>query len=432
MPIIIGLNSSELMLQRRSVSINTLALVGGNVGSLLLAFALSVIIGRGLGQVGLGVYVAVLAWVFPLLMLAEFGTNTLLTRDLAKSPADTPAYLNAVAPLRYRIGAGLGVLLFLAAPMLSDNPTVITGLRVSAPLLLIEPSYGAYTAVLRAHQAMLPIPLLNVGMLIVQVLGSLLIIDVGGDAVALLALNTITSLLRMIGAWWAYRRGGYGNGVVGQVPSGLVARALPFAVAGVLAALHMRLNVLLIAPISGVAAVGVYAAGMRFIEAARVVPAAYYDAILPKLAAMPKPQFTMRYTPHVFTDEVNAGVWLMAIYGLLVGVGATLAGPTFVRWTYGGDFSASVQVLVLAAWLLGFALVSELWLVREYASGLEWKVNRALILMLAVGVGLGVLVIPQWGVLGAVLAWWLAEVVGLVSLTTGGLTGALRVGLGEA
>ncbi|MBN8621087.1 MAG: oligosaccharide flippase family protein, partial [Anaerolineae bacterium] len=75
------------------LSRNTLILLVSNIGSALLLFALSAIIGRAYGKEGLGVYSTAMAWVFPLSLIAEFGLNTLLTREIARQPERERAYL---------------------------------------------------------------------------------------------------------------------------------------------------------------------------------------------------------------------------------------------------------------------------------------------------------------------------------------------------
>ena len=102
------------------LSRNTLALLISNGGSALLSFGLSVLIGRllvedalglerrvdpaligrVLGQEGLGVYAAALAWVFPLSLLAEMGIGTLITRDIAQTPDAAHAYVRQSVRVR--------------------------------------------------------------------------------------------------------------------------------------------------------------------------------------------------------------------------------------------------------------------------------------------------------------------------------------------
>jgi O-antigen/teichoic acid export membrane protein len=395
----------------RKLSTNTLALVVGNAGSLVLAFALSVLIGRILGEDGLGVYVAVLAWVFPLLMAAEFGTNTLLTRDLAADLSQTPDYLAATGRIRLLFGLLLMVGLVVVAPLLSDDPSVVIGLRIAAPLLLIEPAYGAYTAIFRAHRSMLPIPMLNLGMLVAQLLLSGLVLWDGMGVLTVLLVNTVTSGGRLLAALIIYRcqypNRQQRNKAIKQ--QSILAKALPFAFAGVLGALLLRAPYLLLESLSGVAAVGLFAAGMRFIEALRMVPQAFFDALLPQLVAY------RRQSHYPQPSRKNSVVPLIA-FGLMIGVGATFCAELLIRWTYGEGFEASAWVMIAAGWLLWVALVRQLWTVRAIAAGDEWRVNRVLAVMLLVMIISGWWLVSVRGAVGAVLAWGAAETVGLLLL----------------
>lgn len=139
-------------------------LLVSNIGSTLLSFLLSILIGRASGETGLGVYAAALAWILPLSLIAEFGIGTLITRETAAQPSQAHVYLNASAKIRTIFGGTLALVVILAAPIMSDNLNVITGLRLSAPLIWIAPTFGAYTAVFRARGKMGIIAALNIGM----------------------------------------------------------------------------------------------------------------------------------------------------------------------------------------------------------------------------------------------------------------------------
>ncbi len=400
----------------RSLLANTLALLTGNVGSAALAFALAALIGRALGETGLGVYAAVLGWTFPLLMLAEFGTNTLLTRDLATATAQTATYLRATDRVRVGFGSVLTVLLVVAAPIVSDDPIVVAGLRVAAPLLLLEPAYGAYTAVFRAHRAMTPIPLLNNGMLAAQLLLTSVVLWRGGDVVTVLGVNTLTSGGRMLAAWWIYRAqfrridiaplpGGAGFGV----RTNLLQHAWPFAIAGVLAAAHMRLNVVLLEGIAGAAAAGLYAAAIRFVEATRMIPHALFDALMPQLTALRDDQAAFRRTFR------RAALWISG-FGVMVAGGAWGGGRALVTLAYGDAFADAAPVLFVAAALLAPALLRQLLVLHAYALDAERAVNRAYGVMLVVGLAAGFVLISRYGAVGAAWNWGIAEVAGLLVL----------------
>ena len=75
------------------------------------------------GENGLGIYATVLAWVYPLSLITEFGLGTLITRDVAQDPDQAHAYILATVRLRGLIGGGLLALVLIFAPQFSDNAT---------------------------------------------------------------------------------------------------------------------------------------------------------------------------------------------------------------------------------------------------------------------------------------------------------------------
>ncbi|MCA9915928.1 MAG: oligosaccharide flippase family protein, partial [Anaerolineae bacterium] len=229
---------------RQRLSRNTFALLLSNAGGALLSFLLSVLIGRVLGSDGLGVYAAALAWVLPLSMVAEFGLGTLLTREVAQSPEKSHAYLRASVIERMVFGGWLATVLWLLAPALSDNPAIVQGIRIAAPLIVIQPFYSSFTAIFRAHQIMQPIAWLNLGMLLSQVGLTAVVFASGGDVLLALIVNTATSAGQLLAAWMIYRWRFYvpAKTRIRLVP--MLRAAYPFAIAAVLAAVQSRLNII--------------------------------------------------------------------------------------------------------------------------------------------------------------------------------------------
>jgi O-antigen/teichoic acid export membrane protein len=125
---------------------NTLILLISNLGGALLSFLLFALIGRVLGTEGLGAYAAAMAWVFPLSLVVEFGLSTLMTRDLAANLGSAHAYLETVTLYRLLIGGAVMLLLIVLAPLISTDPLVVAGLRISAPLVIILPFFSSFTA----------------------------------------------------------------------------------------------------------------------------------------------------------------------------------------------------------------------------------------------------------------------------------------------
>ncbi len=392
------------MLKARSLSTNSAILIIGSGGSTLLAFFLSVLVGRVTGEAGLGVYVAVLAWVFPLLMLAEFGTNTLLTRDVAVDTTRASSLLGSTGRIRLGFGAMLTVTLLILAPILSDSPQVILGTRIAAPLLLIEPTYGAYTALFRAHRVVWPLPVLNVGMLLLQLGVTATAFAMGYGVLSAVTINTITSAVRMLAAVMIYRR--YFDTDHRDTESialrPLMIRAWPFALAGFLAASQLRVGFILLEQWAGPVSVGLFAAASRFTDAVNTLARGFFDALLPSLGAVAT-------HPAQLAQLFRRAVLALALAGLGAATALSLLAAPLISVTYGLGFSMTVPVLTLLAWSLVPGLLRGGLTLYHYAQGNEGYVNWVLAGMLALWLILGALLIPRFGAIGAAATTVLVE-----------------------
>jgi len=380
------------------LSRNTLILLISNVGSAALSFLLTIIIGRALGEQGLGIYATALAWVLPLSLVAEGGIGTLITRDVAQDPKAGEAYLRATTTARLWIGGALVVLLVIIAPLLSDDLTVVQGLQLSAPLIIILPFFGVFTALFRARQAMWPIPWLNIGMLAAQIVLTGLVLVNGGDVIAALVVNVVSSAGQLAAAWLIYRwRFSIGVGTqraVSLQTSVLLRRALPFAIAGILAAVQVRVSIILLERLASTGDAGYYAAANRFVEAGRMIPNAYFGALLPTLASLAAYRSEMART-------FARTMWGLSAFGVLMGAGITLLAPPIVRLTFGAEFAPAVLVLQILMWSLLPGLLRAGRTLYWYALGQESFVNVVTGAALILQVALGFWLIPHYGAAGA-------------------------------
>ncbi|MBZ0283048.1 MAG: flippase [Anaerolineae bacterium] len=394
---------------------NTLILLTSNAGSAVLSFLLSVLIGRALGQDGLGVYTTALAWVFPLSLIAEFGLGTLITRDVAQQPENTADYLQTTTIVRLWLGGGLTIALVAFAPLLSQDGDVVRGIQISAPLVLILPFFGAFTAVFRAKQAMWPIPPLNLGMLIAQASLTILVFVNGGGILAALAVNTFTSAGQLAAAWWVWKR--WFTSPESQPEShkhhlhtlSLLKKAWPFALAAVLAALSARLGTILLERLTDTSSVGYYAAATRFVEAGRVIPNALFGALFPLLAALSA-------QPEIMRQNFRRVMTGLAGFGVVMGVGFSLFTLPILSLTYGAAFAPAVQTLQLAMWSLLPGLLRGGQTLYWYARGKEQFVNWVTGGVLVAQILLSLWLIPAHGAEGAAVVSLITETIASVIL----------------
>lgn len=428
---------------RNNFSHNTLILFANNGLTALLAFSLTVLIARGLGDAALGRYAAIMAWVLPLSLLTEFGIGTLITRNVARQRNAAQDYLNLTHRLRWMIGGGVIAVVWVFAPLLSDDAQIIAGLRIGIFLALIDALFASYTAVFRAWEMMWPILILNTGYLGLQVVGAAVVVLMDGSVVGLMAVIVAADGVQLAATWGFFRhlcfrvslqnpspppplptewRGAtisgfrrppqYGEGE--EIPTqairplidtiAILKKAWPFMVAGVLATLQLRMVILILQGQVGNEAVGWYAAANRVVEAGRMLPNAAFGALFPMLAALVDNPPKMR---RVFRQ---AALFLV-VYGVGVGGIALIGGKPFVRFVFGEHFEQAGAALVILAWAILPGGLRGLVTLRLYAYHREWWVNGmtgvALIIQLVVGVWL----IGEYGIPGAAWTIVIAEIV---------------------
>lgn len=360
----------------KRLSQNTLILLISNIGSAGLSFLLAVLIGRFYGEAGLGSYASVLAWIFPLSFVVEFGFGTLITRDIAQHPDRASDYLRLTWQFRIVVGAIVIMFLCGASPFLSDTPI---GIILSSPLIIILPAYSAYTAIFRAHQRMQPIALLNLGMLIAQVMLLGIAIAYNMTITWLFVINTVTSLGQLIIARWIYRDHFYEKAKTESTLelSDLIRQSRPFAIAGIISALQARFSILWLETVSTTVIVGLFVASLRFIDGAKMIPNALFGAVYPALSSLTHNRQALN---RLFV-RILLG---LGLYGIFIVGFLWQFGNDVLLVTFGQDFLAGNSALFVMGFMLIPFLLRSGWSLYWYALGREKAVNRILLINLIV------------------------------------------------
>lgn len=405
----------------RQIIRSVTALVFGSGAGAVLSFALALIIGRGWGQTGLGVYTAALAWMTPLSLLTEAGLGMLFVRDLARQPDHIAAYTQAAIRQRLLIGGFLAFAMMLFAPLITDDTLTQSGIRLSAPLIVILPLYATFTAILRVQGRMTLVAALNIGMLVVQVVLTAILWQQAAPLDTILLVNTLTSAGQCAAAAWLTREAytvRYSvrkRSFVSESSSSpinlktLTRRGLPFAIAAVIAALQMRLIVIVLEQHSTTAEVGVYAAAFKGIEIARLLALAVFDALFPVLSSLAHDRARVQRMFAAMCAILTGG----AVVGSLL---LSILAPALIPMLYGEAFGAAVPVLQILVWGMPLLVLRQSRILYGYALGAETRVN-VLMLIGVIGQAVAALVlIPQAGAVGAAWAFVAGEAWGALVL----------------
>lgn len=396
------------------VSHNTGILLLVNLTGAMIGFLLAAALGRGLGDAGFGRYSFVMTWLLSLILLAEFGLSTALTRDVAARPEQTRSYLLHSLAGKGLLGLPAALLLLVFAPWLatSPQPEVVAALRWGALFVYGGLIYSSFTAVFKAHQVMSPILWLTLAGQTLLLAGTLVLLLARRPLPWLIAWAGISQMVQCLLALFFYFRllgrsapvldvGRWG--LEASVVWLLLVAAWPFALAGLLAALQMRANVLFLAYLQGDQAVGWYAAANRFIETGKQLPGAFYAAMLPAMAAM-----AGRQDPALHQTLARSRLGLL-LFGLLAAGGALLLARPILTLTYGPAYQPATPTLQILALSLIPAGQNSLLIIYLYARGDEKFVNLLTAAGLVVNLSLCFWLIPAWGAAGTALALLVSE-----------------------
>jgi O-antigen/teichoic acid export membrane protein len=420
------------MTAARRIARASAAFFGSSVARAALAFGLSLVIGRGLGAERFGQWVLCTAWASLLTVAADLGFGVLLTRDGARANAPVGRLVGGALVARLAVAVPLGALLYAGAGWIATDAGAIAGLRAAAVLGVVSAAYGCFSAILISQPQWLPIVLgVETAWLAVQVAASWAlatraggaggvggwVVGAGEAVVALLVLATVVQLAQMATALVLWRRvfaDRRAAPVRGEPLGALLRRALPFAGAGIVANLDLRVAPLMLGALSTSSAIGLYAAASRFGRVAALAPQAVFGGALPVLSR--EFERDRAQTDRLFQ---RLDLALLAFAALAAAAYGVLA-PLLLRLAYGPSFVAAAPALMWIGAGLIPALSNSGRKIALYAAGRESAVVRWSSVALIVQVAAAALLIPTLGSTGAAVAVFLGEAAIWLPLRRGG------------
>ena len=391
----------------RSLAPNSLILTASNILSAVLGFSLSLIVGRGLGAAGFGIWTFCLAWAALLTMICEFGLNSLLTREASRMPDKSNRLLVISLALKLFFVSMIGGGIWFLAPVLALDPESSAALSVSVLIAVANVVYGSFTAIFRSSGWMPPILWLNVWGGIIQLGLSVWILRTGGGILSLVWIAAAVDFGQVLTAmllWWNRLLPEGGALEISQVDAvQMVWDAIPFAVSAFLGAIEARSSVLLLGYLRGETEVGQFGMASRFFEAARLIPNGIYDAAFPALAAAQKSG--ERNDRKLFQ---KLGQIILA-YTVIVVVFLIFFSRQVIHLTYGDAFISATPALTLFGVALLPTLHNALMEVYLFATGDEKYATKLGFFGLTIQIFVSIPLMLFYGASGAVIGILIGE-----------------------
>jgi O-antigen/teichoic acid export membrane protein len=396
-----------MSLQKR-ITRNVSFKVLGEAGSRLTGMLFYILFARWLGAQDFGRYSFALSYASMFMVVVDLGTNTIITRDLARDRSRTGylmARLNALKTVSSMLALGLiGVsLLFLSYDISTKKLVLAMGLFVIGTGLL-----EYFGAVLSGLERMGVEAFLKVANKLLGLAGGgagFFLYHTLAATVAGVLLGTGLSLI--LGIWALFRQGAPAA-LHWEWPwaKALLTQSLPLLGSWVCWNLYDNQDIILLTFMGlPMREVGWFAAAMKLIDVLRGVPVLMVGACFPVLSSFAgtDPERFVRLARLLLR-------WIAAVALPLATGTAILAGP-IVAFIYGAEFSVSARVLSVAVWAALGIFVNHVFINLLVALDMQGKTIVGAAVAAGTNLALIVAFVPSGGLLGAAAALPLSEAV---------------------
>jgi O-antigen/teichoic acid export membrane protein len=368
---------------------------------LVLGVLVGLVVARYLGPTNLGSLSYAIALVTLLGFLPELGLDTVLRRELLKSPARTPELM--ATGFLLRLGSGVLTYAGLAA-------VVAAGFGGSAEerrllfilgLILFQPAAYLPELWLQAQLQAKRSTLVQLGALVCSSVVRLWLVSSGASLAAFAWVIVGELVLCTVGYQLATR----GLGLRFQTAAAklatmrwLLAEAWPLMFANLAVIVYLRIDEVMLRHLTNAQTVGIYAAAVKLSELCYFVPTALATSVLPALLR------ARQQDPAAYAKRQQQYYDLSAAVAYALSVLVALVAPWVVRLAYGAEFADAAPILTVHIWASVFVFLGVArgqWLVNE---GLQKFYLAATLAGAVANVLINLVLIPRWGGLGAAYA----------------------------
>jgi O-antigen/teichoic acid export membrane protein len=386
----------------RKIAKNTGLMVGANIVNLAMGFIINVYIARYFDVSNFGIvnWAINLATIF--ILVTDLGIGSFLTIELPRHPERIKDYLSSALSIKLCMQvialAGITTVAFfghVSGYELAVLYIIALYVILTAIAQLLQSVFQAFQSM--EHQAVCQVAnglILGLGTVTVVTLNlgviafSLVYLAAG---IAVLAYTLAISLLFYTPPSLRYDRALWKQ---------ILTVSIPLSMVTIFSYLYFKLDIQLIEMLisDGKVSVGYYSAAFKLIEAAIVLPALFTSVVFPVMSLYfhkndPKLGFLLKKSIKYFY-----------MLGAPIAIGTILMAPSFIYFLYSNKYEPSIGVLQMLGLGMFFIYVNGVPSAFLAAANMQIANVKINAVCLIINVGLNLLLIPTWGILGSAFA----------------------------
>lgn len=386
--------------------VNTSWLFLEQMARMVIGLFISIWIIRYLGPDRYGILSYAQSWVVLLGAVATLGVDQILVRELVRKQYSRATLLGTSLALKLTGATTVILVLSVAVRMADTEPiTQLLVLIIAAGTLfksgdviglLFESEVRSKYAVLARLLAFVVLTVAKVTLLLTEApLVAFAIVIAGESALYAGFLVYFYRQQRFDLGKWTVDRG---------LVRTLLRQSWPLILSGIAIHIGMRIDQIMLKSYLDAASVGVYAAGVKLAEVFNFVPMVVGKSLFPKIVSM-----DLQKESHKIKRMIRD------VFYLLVGVAVAVNLVSYhtVMLLYGEEYQLSYQVLNVLVWtvpLVYLGIITSRLLLKHNKSRV---VLIRQVLVASLNIGLNLLLIPRYGIVGSAVATLLATALGL-------------------
>jgi O-antigen/teichoic acid export membrane protein len=398
---------------------NSLWLLIARVGAQVSMVIVTYLLAHRLGTAGFGEYAFIATAIVIGNTLTTFGSDMYLIREIA-AKSDFSELLSVLI-LQLVLSCLFIGLVFLLAPYLPNQTSQsILALKVYNFALIPLAFFTVFTSVLRGAQRMSSYAWLNFAIPILQVIAISIFIQRGTSIVTLAYLlfgvQTFGTILAGILCSPFFQNLKNLHLSLDKLVS-LFCACLPIALIAILGIVYQKLSLTMLSFLGTASMVGLFSAGARVIEAARMGHVAVFTALYPAMANADE---------HKLSGTFRLSGFLLILFSTGGSILIYLLAKPVVNIFFGAEYQSSIPVLRILAFTLIPYTVNSFLSLMFLARKKEKTVLRVLSVSLLMLFGLNLGFIPHTGQVGASWAILMSEIAQAVLFLLAWLTSPFR------
>jgi len=371
-----------------------------------LGMGMMIVLARYLGPGHYGTYQRSEAFVYLFSIVVNLGLDMILTREVAKHRSRASEYFSGILVCKAITGLVAYGLILGVAMSRGYSGDLLWAIRIFGAILLLNSFSETCGAVFQGFQEMRYVALAHLAAQLVFLSTGLACVLTHRSLHWILASLALGAVAQWIFSALVLRRSFH---VRWSFPGFATVRfllreSLPLALAASFVLVYQQIDAVMLGEYKGDAEVGLYKAGAKFLLLFSVLRDSLMVSIYPVFASLARsePGRLSTLLSRVVRYQVGIGLYFILCFVLLSRLAPALLGPSFHH---------SGSVLPILGWILLPQTISIACGRALIASG---KQNRLLLstgISLGVNVGLNLMWIPRYGILGAAGASVVSEIV---------------------